>query len=165
MKRWTSIFALFLGLVSSTLWADTQPPMSSATILVWANEAIVKVYSYDYVNYGAQLQGVSDYFTVDAWHAYSDSLAKSKMLDSVQANKLTVSAVALKPPVIKDTKGAGSTFQWTVEMPTLVNFDSSANLNKQQKLNVQLVIVTAQAPQGVRGLAIQSFLAKPMDAK
>lgn len=163
MKSWIKTLLLGLSLLTGIVSAaDSPPPISNTSLLVWANEAVIKVYSYDFANFAAQLQGVSDYFTTDAWHAYTDAVSKAKTLDTVTSNKLTVSAVALKPPVIKEQKPIGANYQWKVEMPTLVNYESP-NTTKQQKLMIELVISTVAAPQGVRGLAIQSFISKPMD--
>ena len=162
MKQWTYVMSFLMAMFSAVAFADMAPPMSNTTVLVWANEAIIKMNSYDFANYPAQLQGVSEYFTPDAWRAYSDALAKAKILETVTNSKLTVSSVAFKPPVIKESKAMGANYQWMIEMPTLVNFDSP-NGNKQQRLNVQVVIVTATAPQGVRGLVIQSIVSRSMD--
>lgn len=128
---------------------------NNTTYAVWANEAIVATYTYDYANFIQRQKEIAHYFTAAAWTSYSTALNASKLPLAVQKNKYEVSAVATLPPELKQIgKGA-----WQATMPILVIFK---NPQYQQKQNLEVTIHFGQAPngQGIRGLAINLLQAK-----
>lgn len=133
--------------------------LSEEQLSVWANEAIVATYTYKAENYIPRQKSIAQYFTPDAWISYSNALTTSGLPDSVQKNNYDVSAVALMPPVIKNT----GEDKWQASMPVLVVYK---NPQYQQKQTLQVTINFSTAPtgQGVRGLTIsglQSVVSDP----
>lgn len=121
-------------------------------LAVWANEAIVATYSYDYKNYLQEQKEIAKYFTAEGWIAYTKALNDSKLPDSVQKNNYFVSAVATQPPEIT----AVDPSHWQAVMPILVVY-KNPEYQQQQNLKVTLTFSTAPAGQGVRGLTINSL--------
>lgn len=121
-------------------------------LLVWANEAIIKTYSYTYSNYLPAQKETAQYFTSDGWIAYTKALNASKVPEEVQKNLYTVSAVATAPPVLNTVDAT----HWTVTMPVLVQYQNP-QYQQQQNLNIVLGITLSSSGQGVRGFAITSF--------
>lgn len=124
-------------------------------LAVWANEAIVATYTYDFQNYLAQQKAIAKYFTGAGWMAYSKALNDSKLPEAVQENSYYVSAVATLPPQIKTVANN----EWQAIMPLLVVYK---NPQYQQKQTLQVTITFSAAPsgQGVRGYAISSLQAQ-----
>lgn len=124
-------------------------------LAVWANEAIVATYTYDYKNFLPRQKEIAKYFTAAGWTAYSTALNASKLPEAVQKNYYFVSAVATLPPEIK----AINATQWQATMPLLVVYK---NPQYQQKQTLEVTINFIQAPsgQGIRGLAITSLQSK-----
>lgn len=122
---------------------------------VWANEAIVATYTFDYQNFLPRQKEIAKYFTAAGWTAYSNALTAAKLPDTVKNNSYFVSAVATLPPVVKQINAT----QWQATMPLLVLYK---NPQYQQKQNLLVTINFIQAPsgQGVRGLAIASLQSK-----
>jgi hypothetical protein len=153
-KLYTTL-AVFL--VCTLTRAASAP--DSSQLSVWANEAIVATYTFNYKNFLERQREIAKYFTAAGWTAYSAALNTSKLLDAVQKNSYFVSAVATLPPNIKMI----NTVRWQAVMPLLVVY---RNAQYQQKQNLLVTIDFTQAPsgQGVRGLAINSLqatVAKP----
>lgn len=135
------------------LWAGAlQATPNNVQLAVWANEAIVATYTFDYKNFIAQQRGIAAYFTADAWIAYSKALNASKLPDAVLSNSYFVNAVATLPPEIMLIKPG----QWRAIMPLLVTY-KNAQYQQKQTLRVTINFSEAVAGQGVRGLAINSF--------
>lgn len=147
----------FMFILLLPILANAAP--DKAQLAVWANEAIVATYSYDYKNYLEQQRAIAKYFTATGWTNYSQALNDSKLPEQVKKNLYYVSAVATLPPTIKSL-GAN---QWQATMPLLVLYK---NPQYQQTQTLQVTIDFADAPsgQGVRGFAIsnlQSVVSKP----
>ncbi|KTD46026.1 hypothetical protein Lrub_2823 [Legionella rubrilucens] len=122
---------------------------------VWANEAIVATYTYDYKNYLNQQRAIAKYFSAQGWTQYSAALNASGLPEAVQKNAYFVTSVALAPPTVK----AISDQQWQAVMLLLVVYK---NPQYQQKQTLEVSITFSQAPsgQGIRGLAINTLQAK-----
>ncbi|MBA2649771.1 MAG: DotI/IcmL/TraM family protein [Legionella sp.] len=149
MKK-TTYFLSLIALYYAITDAHSAP--SAIELSVWANEAIVTTYSFDYSNYLNAQKNMAQYFTGEGWIAYFEALNNSKILDSVKKNAYTVSAVATLPPKIIFLDPT----HWQAFMPVLVVY-KNATYQQQQHLTVTLNLTKAPADQGVRGMAISSF--------
>lgn len=145
-----------LNAILLLLWFSSSQATPDATqVAVWANEAIVATYTYDYKNYLPRQRDIAKYFSAAGWTAYSTALNASGLPGVVEKNAYFVTAVATMPPEIK---ALGSS-QWQVSMPLLVIYK---NPQYQQNQTLQVTINFSEAPagQGVRGLAINNLQAK-----
>ncbi|CEK09401.1 DotI/IcmL family type IV secretion protein [Legionella hackeliae] len=142
------LFTLFISLPGFAAPDNTQ-------LAVWANEAIIATYTFDYKNFLPRQKEIAKYFTAAGWTAYSTALNTSKLPDTVKKNYYVVSAVATLPPTIRTVNAT----QWEATMPILVLYK---NPQYQQKQDLLVTINFIQAPsgQGVRGLAIASLQSK-----
>ncbi|MDI9819543.1 DotI/IcmL family type IV secretion protein [Tatlockia sp. PL877] len=139
-------------LALSTAATATQ---DETQLAVWANEAIVATYSFNYKNFLPRQKEIAKYFTAGGWSAYSTALNASKLPQVVKENSYYVSAVATLPPEIKTIDAS----QWQATMPLLVVYKNPQYQQKQDLL-VTIRFIQAPAGQGVRGLAIASLQAK-----
>ena len=55
-------------------------------LAVWANEAIIATYTFNYKNYIQDQKEIAKYFTAEGWIAYSKALDDSKVPEAVQKN-------------------------------------------------------------------------------
>lgn len=124
-------------------------------LVVWANEAIIATYTYDYQNFTQQQKEIAHYFTANGWIAYNKALTASKLPEAIQKNRYQVSAVATQPPILTTLDST----HWSVTMPILVMY-SNPQYQQKQNLNVILNFSIAPPGQGVRGFTVDSLLAK-----
>jgi hypothetical protein len=122
---------------------------------VWANEAIVATYTFNYQNFLPRQKEIATYFTSNGWIAYTKALNDSKLPDAVQKNDYYVSAVATLPPQVKMIRDN----YWQAVMPLLVVY-KNPQYQQTQTLEVTIEFVAAPSGQGVRGFAISSLQSK-----
>jgi hypothetical protein len=153
-----SFFAVGLSLLCASLSPAHADP-DRTELAVWANEAVVATYTYDYTNFNARQKEIARYFTANGWIAYSNALNASKLPDTIQKNKYEVSAVATQPPrlIILDPT------HWIATMNILVVYQ---NPQYQQQQSLRIVLGFSPAPdgQGVRGMyatSMQTTVVKP----
>ena len=151
MNKKFQCLSSLLFLIFSPL-ACTAP--DATQLAVWANEAIIATYSFDYKNYLQEQKAIAKYFTSDAWMAYTKALNDSKLPDSVQKNNYYVSAVATQPPAITTI----DVTHWQAIMPVLVVY-KNPQYQQQQTLKVVLRFTQASSGQGVRGFSANSLQA------
>ncbi len=155
---------IFSGIISVSAQAVTtalnQSTMSNTSLLVWANEAGVSAFSYNFTNYKQALQKASVYFTPTAWNLFKTALDKSKNLDTVIQKKLIVSAVADGSPVIVHEGVTKDAYNWKVQLPLVVSYQSASEIAKQHLL-ATMVITRVPTSVRSRGIAIEQFTTTP----
>lgn len=139
-----------LYFLCATVYA--QSSANKVELQVWANEAIVATYTYNYQDFDQRQKEIAKYFTANGWIAYSKALLDSKLPETIKKNNYYVSAVATAPPEIKNI--GTNIFQAT--MPVLVVYK---NPQYSQKQHIKIVInfTNVAKGQGVRGKAISSL--------
>lgn len=135
-----------------------QPNVSQASLLQWANTALIAVNTYDFFNYRDALQKASEYFTSDGWQAYLAQLKSSRNLNAVLEKKLVVSAVATQAPVVVREGLLDGIYSWTVQIPILVTYQSASEYS-QQSLFVTLLIKRISTLTSPNGIGIASYIA------
>lgn len=138
----------------------TQSNISEAALVVWANEAAVATFTYDFVNFETQLQTASNYFTPNGWKEFYKALEQSENLKALQAKKLLVTAVPFRTPIILQAGLLNGRYSWRVQIPLQVTFQNSSEY-AQQNLAVTMLIARASPYEGVRGLVVLQYQVGP----
>lgn len=155
MKLKMSLWGIVLFLFCMNGYATAD----KIQLQVWANEAIIATYTYNYKTYLEEQKQIARYFTTKGWISYSKALNESKLPAVIQKNNYDVTAVAIKPPIITRTDST----HWEATMPVLVQF-TNPQYQQQQNLKVILGFTVATSGEGVRGFSVtslQSTVIKP----
>jgi intracellular multiplication protein IcmL len=139
------------------LYPLTEPVVSPTALLQWATETAMMASSYNFVNYRDALQTLQNRFTADGWRNFEEALRSSRMLETVIAKKLVVSAVATGAPVILEQGIINGNYSWKVSLPILVTFQSSTE-STQQSLVVNMIISRVSIINNPDGIAVVSFV-------
>ncbi|HAT8177943.1 TPA: type IV secretion protein IcmL [Legionella pneumophila] len=146
-----------LGLLISITTKLTYAGPDRTQLAVWANEAIIATYTFDYKNFMQQQKEIAKYFSADGWIAYSKALNQSKLPEAVQKNAYFVNAVATEPPKLITLDPT----HWQAIMPILVVYKNPQYVQKQN-LKVILGFTVASPGQGVRGFSVTSLQSTPI---
>lgn len=131
-----------------------QDPLNKTQLSVWANEAIISTFTYNYQDFIPRQKEIATYFTADGWVRYSKALLDAKLPDTVKTNSYYVSAVATLPPVITKVND----HEWKAVMPVLVVY-SNPSYKQKQSLSITITFINAPSGTGVRGMAITNLKA------
>lgn len=135
-----------------------EPNLSTAALLQWANTAAIAAFTFNFVDYRAQLQAASEFFTPEGWQAYLQSLESSNNLAAVKAKNLVASAVATGAPIITQRGVVDGRYTWQVQMPLLVTYQSASQITPQS-LMLTMVITRVSTLDSPRGIGIAQFIA------
>lgn len=149
-NRLTVIIALSLN--TNLLFAATD----NTQLAVWANEAIIATYTYNYQDFLEQQKKIAKFFTAAGWIAYSTALQKSGLPEQIKQQAWRTSAVATMPPAIT----AMNATNWKADMPVLVVYQNDKTVQKQV---LKISMTFTASPKGIRGFAITSVNAEPVD--
>lgn len=140
----------------------TQPNMSTEEVMAWTVEAVENTYSYDYVNYRAQLQDAQKYFTEFGWRNYLNGLtASNNLLALTQRQMVFVGKVIGKPKLIIESL-LGGAYAYKFEMQLLVTYllppDFSEAKAFRNPYKVTVIVQRQDLLKSYRGLAIVQLL-------
>jgi intracellular multiplication protein IcmL len=147
-----------------------QPNMSTDEVSDWAVSSVEAAYTYDYVNYRAELQDAQKYFTTAGWRDYMKALDLSKNLLALTERRMIVSAHAIeKPKLIKE--GVLQTLRdgvyvpcraYRFQMPVLVTYwlpPYNAKSKFSNALTVEVVVQRQPILQSYKGLGVLQIIA------
>ena len=126
----------------------------------WSNQAAIAAFTYNFVNYRAELQASSGFFTSVGWTQFLTALESSNNLDAVKAKKLIVSAVATRAPIILQKGVLNGRYAWRVQMPILVTYQSASEFSQQNNV-VTMLITRVSTLNSPRGIGISQFVVAP----
>lgn len=134
-----------------------EPNQSDSAVLQWVNQAAIAAYTYNFLNYRTQLQAASGYFTTDGWRQFLLALDSSNALNTVRQQKLIVSSVATKAPVILQKGVVSGSYSWRVQLPILVSYQSASQSRQQSKV-VTLLVTRISTLESPRGIGISQYI-------
>lgn len=142
------------------------PNMSNADVSAWAQEAAQAAYSYDYINYRAQIQNAEKYFTTYGWSKYMSALTLSGNLRALTARKQIILAQAIAPPKIIGEGLLGGAYAWKFQMPMLVTYSMPPYDGSSQFSNALVVTMIVQRQEilkGYKGLGVVQLISQLAD--
>lgn len=137
------------------------PNMSKDDVIGWTVNAIETSYSFDYINYRAQLEEAQKYFTNYGWSKYFGALVASNNLVGVIQRKFIALAKVVGPPKILEEGHIGSAYAWKFEFPVLVTYSAPPYDDKSyfyNPLKVTVIVVRQRPLEGYKGLGVLQMI-------
>lgn len=133
------------------------PNMTIDGVMNWTVNAVESAFSYDYVNYRAQLQEVQNYFTEYGWSTYINALSLSGNLRALTTRQQIVIAKAIERPKVVNEGILAGAYAWKFQFPLLVTYSMPPYDGSNEFTNSLVVSVIVQRQQileGENGLGI-----------
>lgn len=137
------------------------PNMSNEDVVAWTVNAVQSAYSYDYINYRAELQRAEKYFTDYGWSKYMSAYGWSGNLRALTNRKQVVIAQVVAPPKLLGQGILAGALAWRFELPLLVIYTMPPYDGTNQFSNALVVTATVQRQpilQGDKGLGIVQLI-------
>lgn len=135
----------------------SEPNMSTEDAARWAVDSVEAAYSYDYVNYRAELQSAQKYFTNYGWRSYMKALEASNNLVALEQRQMIVSAKVIETPKLVRAGVLSGRYAYRFEMPVLVTYllpPYDAKSRFSNALNVMVLIRREPILQSYQGLGV-----------
>ena len=139
----------------------TQPNMTLEEVTAWAQAGVEAAYSYDYVNFRAELQNAQKYFTSYGWHNYMKALESSNNLVALTQRKIIVTARAIEPPTLLRQGVLSGAYAYRFQVPVLVTYSLPPYDSKSKFSNaLQVNVLVQRQPilQSYKGLGILQII-------
>ncbi len=123
----------------------------------WVTEAVMKVYSFDFLNIDKRLRQARYYFTPDSHDIFMNSIKKTKLIEKVKNDSLEISLVPLIDPILISRVDRGESRIWHYRVPVLISYYGGVNV-VAEKNNVEIKIIRSPIHKNPKGLEILSFV-------
>ena len=109
-----------------------QVPLGQANhddqyVIDWTVDAVTRLYSFDFLNYRAQLQDSQKNLTAMGWDSFQLSMKESNNFAAILGNNFVLTAVPTGVGKITKKGMIDGNFAWKVEFPMLVTYRSSSS--------------------------------------
>lgn len=141
--------------IELTKVSECKPDVEVQNFVISATKRLFK---YDHINYGEQIQDAAYYFTIPGWNSYLTSYRDSKTLEAVKENRWVVTVnIASIPKILKNyvDPESGICF-WDMELPATVMY--MGNKSQSVDLNLYFRVGRQSVLDHPEGLGIYNFI-------
>jgi intracellular multiplication protein IcmL len=142
-----------------------QPNMTTAEVSTWVVNAVQAAYSYDFMNYHAQLQDAQKYFTDYGWRSYMKGLeASNNLLALTNRKQVSIAHVIGQPKLlVEGPLGKARIYGWKFQMQLLATYLMPPKYDDSNKFSNPLIVTVIVERQNIlssfEGLGIVQMVA------
>jgi intracellular multiplication protein IcmL len=137
------------------------PNMTKEDVIAWTTEAVEAAYSYNFINFRAQLQSAQKYFTNYGWRTYMKELVRSNNLVGIRERKFIGIAKVIDTKELTEGILSGA-YAWKFQMLVYATYLQPPNYDDVTKISNPLVVtsIVQRQPvlQGYKGLGILQMI-------
>jgi intracellular multiplication protein IcmL len=129
-------------------------------VVTWAENAILNIYSLDFVNYRQTLQDAQVYFTLKGYLEFKQAYSASNNLEAVRQKRQVVSARITGPTQVLNEGifEEGTPYSWNLDVPVEVIYQNSENEVITQVGRILMRVQRASLLVHPEGLAIAQLI-------
>lgn len=137
----------------------SQPNLSTPALLSWVAQAATEVNTFGFSDYRRRLQEASKNFTREGWESFTTALTRAGIIESVEVNRQSVTAVPQGAPVILSEGVVRGRYQWQVELPIIITYEAGSR-KRSDSLLVTAVVVRVSPLENPNGVGINQWFAR-----
>lgn len=137
----------------------SQPNLSRPALLSWVTQATTEIMTFGFNDYRRRLQESSRHFTGPGWQSFTRALQAAKTIETVEANNQVITATPRGAPVLKQESVINGQYQWIVEIPMVVTYESGSQ-TRSENLLMTVVVVRVSRLESPNGVGIAQWVAQ-----
>ncbi|MGE4350933.1 MAG: DotI/IcmL/TraM family protein [Bdellovibrionales bacterium] len=137
-----------------------EPYRSRGEVVAWAARKAQDVMRFGYNDFRQRLQDTSTNFTPSGWESFTKAMKEARILEAVEARRLTVSMQIGAAPEVKNAFEKDGVYTWYLQFPVLIKFDG-AGAPSDMSATLVLQIVRVSTLQNPEGISIEQWIAVP----
>ena len=131
-----------------------QPNLRSPALMAWGTEVV----TFAFNDYGPPLREPSQNFSRRGWESFTQALQRARIIEMVEANQQVVTAAPQGAPILQSEGLVNGRYQWTVQVPMIVTYQSGAK-TRSDRLLVTVVVVRTPRLESPNGVGIEQWIA------
>jgi intracellular multiplication protein IcmL len=135
-----------------------QPNLSTPALMSWVAQAATEVMTFGFNDYRRRLQGASRNFTPGGWESFTRALQQSRIIETIEEQQQVATAAPKGAPVLQSSGVSQGRYQWVVQMPMIITYESGAK-KRTDNLLVTIVVVRVSRLESPNGVGIAQWIA------
>ncbi|TKC90153.1 hypothetical protein FAZ69_08370 [Trinickia terrae] len=138
-----------------------KPYISEAQALNFAEQAVISMYTYNYLDYRMRTQqAANEYFSNGFADAFVQLRSNSQELQDVIQKRFIVTSISNpnQPPVVARSGPYKGAWAWEVSVPVYVYYTSGHEQFQEKRLANVTVMQVPLSPSNPRGLAVDNIV-------
>lgn len=137
-----------------------NPEVMTGWVKQWALDGARKAFTYDYINFGEQLNESQSYFTYRGWDLFLKGLTNSQNFNTVQQQQMIVKFTPRSVPIIKAQEVRGGRLTWALQFEGTIEYvaHKGSIQGYTQNVNVNMVLVRMSTVDSPKGLGIDQVV-------
>jgi intracellular multiplication protein IcmL len=140
--------------------ALNEPNLSTPALTSWAAQSATEVMTFGFHDYRRRLQESSRNFTRSGWDSFTKALQKARIIELVEQQQQVVTAAPDSAPVVVSEGLVLGRYQWVIEVPLTVNYQSTGG-SRTDRLLIRMLIVRVPRLESPSGVGIEQWVATP----
>lgn len=138
-----------------------EPMVTAGRASAFVTEAILTAFTFDYVNFRAQLTAPSmqRLFTDNGLADFNQKLVSSGLIETVQSRRYVVSSGFLAAPSLTNSGELNGRFTWEYSMPVVLSF-SGKDGEAKNRMIATVRLVRVPPTEHIDGIAVESISLK-----
>jgi intracellular multiplication protein IcmL len=132
----------------------SEPLMNDAALKAWLAGAITDSFNLDFLDWKERLSSARQYFSKDAFAGFATTLESEGHLASIKQFRAIMHLIPTGAPIIINSGILIGIMTWDMEMPVLINYETSNKRISSQHVVVRCRVQRMPTTDYVRGVAI-----------
>lgn len=147
--------------------SNADPEVMTAWVTQWAMDGARKAFTYDYINFGEQVNSAQSFFTYRGWESFVKELGKSQNFNTVQEQKMIVKFTPMSVPVIKGQQVIDGRLAWSLTFDAAVTYIAHDGLHQgfRQNVVVRVVVFRMSTVDSPKGIGIDQIVLEEVPTK
>lgn len=137
-----------------------EPLRSRADVVSWAAGKSQEIMRFGYNDFRQRLQQASTNFTQTGWESFTKAMREARIIEAVEARKLTVGMEIEGAPEVKLAAEKDGIFTWYLHFPVTIRFDGNEPPAPIHAM-LLLQVVRVSTLQNADGISIEQWIAAP----
>ncbi len=135
-----------------------EPFRDRAEVMAWAAGKSQEVMQFGYNDYRQRLQKASENFTPKGWESFTKAMKDARILEAIEARKLTVKLKLGAAPEIRSEGVQDGVYKWLLSYPVVIQFAGNAP-PQAMNINLMLLVTRVSTLQNPMGIGIERWIA------
>jgi intracellular multiplication protein IcmL len=141
----------------SQITPHRNPPVTDRQAMHWARDKVTDLLSLHFKKYADQVARRKNYFVGDGWALYQQSLLQNKVIETIKAEGLIITAINQETPRLLQKYILDGKINWRIEMPVLQTIQGASDNPATVRKVVSITVEQTRRDEAIDGLKIRVF--------
>lgn len=132
----------------------SDPSLSQSMLQNWVVQFALASHTFDFYYYDQQMDDMKRFFTDSGYQQYRSAM--QPFVSNIKRLQVMLTCAVLEAPSIQRTTVLEGVYQWYVEIPIIVRYDSASAV-KNDKRTLKMIIKRTDTNDNPYGIAVSTF--------